>query len=63
MSDPKTEHDEIDVTELVERIEKLESKVSEYEKENNLKKISEIEARLIECENSIDAIAEKLGGK
>lgn len=63
MSDPKTEHDEIDVTELVERIEKLESKVSEYEKENNLKKISEIEARLIECENSIDGIAEKLGGK
>lgn len=50
---PLPETDEIDVTELVERIEAL-------EKENTAQKtkLSKIESRVADCEESVDAIAE-----
>ena len=60
------EPEEIEVTEIIERLEKLEKEIGEIarvQKENSPKNIQEIEKRLIECENSIDAIAEKLRGQ
>ena len=51
---PELDHDEIDVTELIERIAKLEKENSE------IKKIIEITCkRVTDCEDSIDAIAAK----
>jgi len=57
MEDFDTQPDEIEVTELIERIEAL-------EKENNTQKdeISKISTRLAELEDATSAIAEHLAG-
>lgn len=51
------ENEEIDVTELIERIEKL-------EKENIIKteEIKKLDGRIIDCEDTIDALSAKLEG-
>jgi uncharacterized protein (UPF0335 family) len=43
------ENDELDVTEIIERIEKLEKEISDQK---------EIKNRLTDCEESIDSIAQ-----
>lgn len=57
MEDFDTQPDEIEVTEIIERIESL-------EKENNTQKdeISKISTRLAELEDATSAIAEHLAG-
>lgn len=63
-TDPNLENEEIDVTAIIERIEKLEEKIRTLEAELQEEKVGRASIctsqgdRITDCEDSIDALAE-----
>lgn len=53
-SEIEENEEQIDVTEIIDRIEKLEEKISSLEEK--ILKLEAFEDRIIDCEDSIDAL-------
>lgn len=60
---PNPDHEEIDVTEIIARIEKLEKENHSQKAitDHHAVKLGEFETRIADCEESIDAIGKHLG--